>query len=77
VLSFGSFDKAAALHEEGAEYYGSPEVVITAVSGSFPVAMRNLGDLNRREMNRWLNNRPRTATSRSDDGNAQCCGFAE
>jgi hypothetical protein len=59
------------------KYYGSPEAVITAVPGSFPVAMRDLGDLNRREMNRWLNNRPRTATSRSDDGNARCCGFAE
>lgn len=43
-------DKAAALH-------GQPEAIVTDGLRSYPAAMRDLGNLERREMGRHLNNR--------------------
>ena len=37
--------------------HGRPEVVVTDGLPSYPAAMRELGNLDRREMGRWKNNR--------------------
>src|SRR3546814_19631316 len=37
--------------------YGRPETVVTDGLRSYPAAMRELGNLDRREMGRWRNNR--------------------
>lgn len=36
--------------------------------------MRDLGNLDRREMDRWLNNRVENSHCRSEDENARCSG---
>ena len=37
--------------------HGSPAVIVTDGLKSYPAAMRELGNLECREMGRWLNNR--------------------
>jgi putative transposase len=39
------------------ERHGRAEAIVTDGLRSYPAAMRKLGNLNRREMGRWLNNR--------------------
>jgi putative transposase len=37
--------------------HGQADVVVTDGLRSYPAAMRDLGDIDHREMGRWLNNR--------------------
>jgi putative transposase len=52
-------DKKAALcfFKKTLKRYGKPEAIVTDGLRSYPAAMRELGNLERREMGRWLNNR--------------------
>ena len=54
-----SRNKAAALKflKKALKSYGSASIIVTDGLRSYPAAMRELGNLNRREMGRWLNNR--------------------
>ena len=52
-------DKAAALTflKKALKRHGRAEAIVTDGMRSYPAAMRELGNLDRREMGRWLNNR--------------------
>ncbi|KPL68481.1 transposase [Erythrobacter sp. SG61-1L] len=52
-------DKTAALAfmKKALKRHGRAETIVTDGLRSYPVAMRELGNLDRREMGRWLNNR--------------------
>ena len=52
-------DKAAALAfmKKALKRHGRPDKIVTDGLRSYPVAMRELGNFDRREMGRWLNNR--------------------
>jgi putative transposase len=52
-------DKSAALRffEKALKRHGSPAQIVTDGLRSYPAAMRELGNLDRREMGRWKNNR--------------------
>ena len=52
-------DKAAALAfmKKALKRHGSPEAVVTDGLKSYPAAMRELGNLDRQEVGRYLNNR--------------------
>jgi len=52
-------DKAAALAfmKKALKRHGKAETIVTDGMRSYPAAMRDLGNLERREMGRWLNNR--------------------
>jgi len=52
-------DKPAALAfmKKALKRHGSAEKIVTDGMRSYPAAMRELGNLDRREMGRWLNNR--------------------
>ena len=52
-------DKAAALAflKKALKRHGRAETIVTDGMRSYPAAMRELGNLDRREMGRWLNNR--------------------
>ena len=52
-------DKSAALAfmRKALKYHGRPEKIVTDGLRSYPAAMRELGNLDRREMGRWKNNR--------------------
>lgn len=52
-------DKAAALAfmKKALKRHGRPEKIVTDGLRSYPAAMRDLGNLDRREMGLWLNNR--------------------
>ena len=52
-------DKAAALRfmKKALKRHGQPASIVTDGLRSYPAAMRELGNLDRREMGRWLNNR--------------------
>jgi putative transposase len=53
-------DKAAALAfmKKALKRHGKAETIVMDGMRSYPGAMRELGNLDRREMGRWLNNRP-------------------
>ena len=52
-------DKSAALTfiKKALKRHGKAETIVTDGLRSYPAAMRDLGNLERREMGRWLNNR--------------------
>ena len=52
-------DKSAAMTfmKKALKRHGSPQTIITDGLRSYPAAMRDLGNLDRREMGRWKNNR--------------------
>ena len=52
-------DKSAALAfmKKTLKRHGKAETIVTDGLRSYPAAMRDLGNLDRREMGRWLNNR--------------------
>src|SRR3546814_959345 len=52
-------DKSAALTflKKALKRHGRAEAIVTDGLRSYPAAMRELGNLDRREMGRWLNNR--------------------
>lgn len=52
-------DKSAALTflKKALKRHGKAETIVTDGLRSYPAAMRDLGNLDRREMGRWLNNR--------------------
>jgi putative transposase len=52
-------DKVAALAfmKKALKRHGGPEVIVTDGLRSYPAAMRQLGNFDRREMGRWMNNR--------------------
>lgn len=56
-------DKAAALAflKKALKRHGRAETIVTDGLRSYPAAMRQLGNLDRREMGRWLNNRAENA----------------
>ena len=68
-------DKSAALRfmKKVLRRHGQPEAVVTDGLRSYPAAMRELGNPDRREMGRWLNNRVETATCHSGDESGRCC----
>ena len=72
-------DKTAALVflKKALKRHGSAEAIVTDGLRSYPAAMRNLGNLERCEMGRWLNNRAENSHLRSDYENGQCCVFCE
>lgn len=52
-------DKSAALRflKKALRRHGKAEAIVTDGLRSYPAAMRELGNLDRREVGRWLNNR--------------------
>lgn len=52
-------DRSAALRflKKALKRHGNAEAIVTDGLRSYPAAMRELGNLDRREMGRWLNNR--------------------
>jgi putative transposase len=52
-------DKSAALAfmKKALKRHGKAETIVTDGLKSYPAAMKELGNLDRREMGRWLNNR--------------------
>ena len=52
-------DKAAALAfmKKALKRHGTPEAIVTDGLRSYPAAVRDLGNADRQEMGRWLNNR--------------------
>ena len=52
-------DKTAALRllKKALKHHGNTEKTVTDGLKSYPAAMRNLGNIDRREMGRWKNNR--------------------
>jgi putative transposase len=52
-------DKSAALAfmKKALKRHGKPEAIVTDGLRSYPAAMRELGNIDSREMGRWLNNR--------------------
>lgn len=52
-------DRSAALAfmKKALKRHGRADVIVTDGLRSYPAAMRHLGNLDRREMGRWLNNR--------------------
>ena len=52
-------DKSAALAfmKKALKRHGKPEAIVTDGLRSYPAAMRELGNLDRRKMGQWLNNR--------------------
>jgi len=52
-------DKSAALRflKKALKRHGKAEAIVTDGLKSYPAAMRDLGNIDRREMGRWLNNR--------------------
>jgi putative transposase len=52
-------DKAAALAflKKALKRHGRAETIVTDGMRSYPAAMRELGNVDRREMGRWMNNR--------------------
>ena len=52
-------DKSAALTfmKKALKRHGRPEEIVTDGLRSYPAAMRELGNLDRRKMGRWMNNR--------------------
>lgn len=52
-------DKSAALRfiKKALKRHGRPETIVTDGLRSYPAAMSELGNLERREMGQWLNNR--------------------
>ena len=67
-------DKSAALAfmKKALKRHGKVEAIVTDGLRSYPAAMRELGNLERREMGRWMNNRVEN-TFRSDDESGRCC----
>ena len=55
--------------------HGKAEVIVGDGLRSYPAAMRKLGNLDRREMGRHLNNRRKIRTCRFDDESGRCCDF--
>ncbi len=52
-------DKTAALSfmKKALKRHGRPEAIVTDGLRSYPAAMREIGNIDRRQMGRWLNNR--------------------
>ena len=48
---------ALAFMKKALKRHGTPEAIVTDGLRSYPAAMRELGNLDRRECGRWLNNR--------------------
>jgi putative transposase len=70
-------DKSAALAfmKKTLKRHGQADVIVTDGLRSYPAAMRDLGNLDRREMGRWLNNRCEIATSDSAGESERCSDF--
>ena len=51
-------DKSAALRflKKGLKHHGQADKIVTDGLRSYPAAMKDLGNIDRREMGRWLNN---------------------
>ncbi len=56
-------DNSAALDflKKSLKRYGRAEAIVTDGLNSYPAAMRELGNWDRREMGRWLNNRAKNS----------------
>ena len=68
-------DKAAALKflKKALKRHGRAEKIVTDGLRAYPAAMRDMGNLDRREMGRWLSNRAEIYTCHSGDERARCC----
>jgi transposase-like protein len=62
-------DKTAALTflKKALKRHGRAEAIVTDGLRSYPAAMRDLGNLDRREIGRWKNNRVRPAVQSRDN----------
>ena len=68
-------DKAAALAfmKKALKRHGKAEVIVTDGLRSYPAAMAELGNLERREIGSDSIIGPRTRAFRSEEGNVRCC----
>ena len=57
--------------------HGKAETIVTDGLKSYPAAMRELGNVDRRRLAGTSTTGPRTATCRSDDESGRCCDFDE
>jgi len=57
--------------------YGPPEIVVTDKLRSYGAAMKIIGNVDRQETGRWLNNRAENSHLFSDDENRRCCASDE
>ncbi len=64
---------ALAFLKKPLKHNGRAETIVTDGMRSYQVAMRELANVDRREMGRWL----KTATSPSDDGSGRCSDLGE
>ena len=53
----GTNPQALAFMKKALKRHGRPEAIVTDGLRSYPAAMRELGNADRREMGRWMNNR--------------------
>ena len=70
-------DKAAALKflKRIMKTYGRPQKIVTDGLCSYPAAMKEIGNADRQEVGRRLNNRAENSHQRFDDENGPCSGF--
>ena len=70
-------DKAAALKflKRIMKKYGRPRRVVTDGLCSYPAAMSEIGNVERHEVGRRLNNRAENSISLFDDESEPCSGF--
>jgi len=66
---------ALALMKKAMKRHGSLEAVVADGLRSYPAAMRELGNLGRREMGRSLNNRAENSHLPSEGASGQCSCF--
>ena len=70
-------DKSVALAfmKRRLKRHGQAETICIDGLKSYPAAMRELGNLDRQEMDRWLNNRVEIHTCQYAAESVSCCDF--
>ena len=70
-------DKSATLvfMKKALKRHGRTEAIVTDGLRSYPATMRELGNLDRREMGRWLNSRAENSNLPFRRTEQHCCGF--
>ena len=67
--------RGAEVHQEGDEAPWPPRGIVTDGLRSYQAAMNEIGNADRQEIGRWLNNRAENSTCRSDDESGRCMRF--
>jgi putative transposase len=57
--------------------YGNPHIFVTDKLRSYGAVMKVIGNADKQDTGRWLNNRPRIRTCRFDDENGPCFASGE